>query len=102
MYVGWFMHDETWAVPDFHPPSRIAVPKVREVLTASDFDSFDTVTSAQLADLLTPDGYLCIELTDTNDNELNAISKLVTRTSCDVLDRNFMVSSLKAQFGNRA
>jgi hypothetical protein len=102
MYVGRFVHDGTWATPEFHPQTGIVFPKVRLRLTASDFRPLGPEFSTQLAELLTPDGYICVELTETNDRELNAVRQLVEAFACDVLGRGLYVSTLEAQIGNRA
>lgn len=102
LYIGWFTLDGEFAETTLNHDSRLAIPAVRRKLTPEDFQSIRREHAVALSDHLTDHGYLCFELTSSKGVERDAIRSFVNVTSCDILDKNFRVSSVCEQLGNSA
>ena len=102
LYIGWFKLDGEFAKTKLIHDSRLAIPKVRRELTPEDIQSIGREHHIALSDHLTDHGYLCVELTTSKAVERDAIRSFVNLTSCDVLDKNFRVSSVCEQIGDSA
>ncbi len=96
IYVGHFVHDGKFVECDIEAETRLARPRMARKLTSDELDQLPSIAhiSPDERETILKTGYVVVDLVGCRLADLEVVTDLVNRDSCDLVDRTFRVVPL--------